>query len=297
MTYQAELDRMMNDCPSLFSREEDALQQLFLTNGCGYEWDESGNLVDVFADTREPQSAERSIAFIASDHGTINEDTSDYQKSYWFDFHLVEYNQKMQGEKMPRCHFSYDWCNLTRVPKNVTEDWARAIVKCCEWIFDTCTNVDRWVKHHMLNRTRFVFAGTEEWRTELREQNPEATAYEIDCMYADKIESHTIERLTEECEELLKAALYASTFCHTLYDIPAGLPEMQNYPMDTSKPSWYVEKIDRDEFDRVPYNTKPEECILKTLRYKKTPEEIELDKQREAITSRLIEEILAEEKA
>lgn len=296
MTYQIELDRIMNECPSLMMREEDALYHMLLVNGCGYEWDENGNLSDVFADSRKPKNAERSIAYIASKQGAIRKDTTYDEKSYWFDFHLVEYNNKMQGERIPGDHFSYDYCNLTRVPDNVTEEWARAIAKCCEWIWSTCTNIGKYIEHHKLSRCRFTFGGTEEWRTELREQNPDATGYEIDCMYADKIEAHAIEQLTKDCDELIKAAAYASAFCHTLYDIPTGLPEMQDYPMDTSKPSWYVEIEDRNEHDREPYNTKPDKCILEELRHKKTPEELEKEKKQNEIMERLMKEIIAEEK-
>lgn len=294
MNYKDTAANCVKHYPHMFQREEDVLNQLFLTNGGGYEWnEETGELVEVFPEYSHKHK-EASIAWKALD--MAKNDGLD-RSSYWFDFFMIEHQKKMEGDRFPSSNFNYNYCNLTRIPNTITKEWAEAIVKCAEWIYSTCNNIDIFVKNHFKNYCRFYYGGTDEVYEKMQKENPDKTVYEIKCMYADYIESEVTRRLTKEATELQNAAANAATLCHILHDILAGLTSLARYPIDTSKPSWYVEKEDRDEYKREPYNAKEDKCVLEILRHKQTPEEKALNEKRDVVVDRLIDEILAEEKS
>ena len=289
-------DQAMCEYAGLYVREEDWLDHLFLTNGIGYEW-ENGEPVERFNDPTVTKEDTRSIIAQMLRHGDANNDDAKEILSYWWDFHHLEYTNRINKPiRFPGWSFSYDWCLLTKVPDDVTPEWADAIVKCCDWIYICCIGWDRFVNYHKANYARHLYAAYYEEEKQMRLDNPEKSKKDIQIELADIIEEKTITHLTKVCNELLRAALTIRAKMKDLYETPYKELECIKSEWDLSKPDWYIDPADREgRYNREPHNAHPWPNILEELRKIPTAEELAKEEARKKIANKLIAEIIDEE--
>ncbi|MFA6358789.1 MAG: hypothetical protein WCY09_09065 [Candidatus Omnitrophota bacterium] len=122
-TYRDALVQALIEWPSLFLNEDDVLDQMFFTVGCGYEWEE-GQLVDT--DLRYPPSP--GLEKRRADPWTTRLESREYRESCskYTGFGSVYFQMRLGhiGRKMNNMFGSCS--NICNLPGNIKPDWIEA---------------------------------------------------------------------------------------------------------------------------------------------------------------------------
>lgn len=129
MTVETTLQKMFDECPTLFCTRKDCYNHLFCTIGTGYEW-KRGQLI--YYDGNE-DDIEAEEADYSTEHPTAKQSEEHIQEMEDCRRRLLSISPRFK-EDIERWYPICEYSNINNIPDDIRPDWKAAVEECKEML-------------------------------------------------------------------------------------------------------------------------------------------------------------------
>lgn len=236
-SFKKAFDELWEAYPTLFSRPEMVVDHLFIQYGIGRMW-KNGVFSSIGKRKAKPTTLLEEIEETLARCFLPNEREA-YEKKFCS---MLDYYTEMEREISSLDNFAFsnsssDYCALKDFPDDITKDWAKAILLCCDWV--DSVSWECFYNQHRDSMVRMYFGSMADREKEIAKKNPKKSIEEVRQILIEEIEIKVDSCLEKDFKLVKTYSKDARKRINKLFPklTPHKMPKLKRV---FEKPSFYV---------------------------------------------------------